>query len=90
MYITKIQILQCHVLIMCLSCDSFGALFYISQCRNNILIDPNSPEEDPLIKKLVVVMEEDRSMIHRRETQCWDTNLEDRERSGRGGKGEVF
>ena len=87
MYITEIQILQCHALIMCLSCDSFGTFFYISQCCNNIFIDPNSPEEDPLVKKLIVVMKEDRSVIHRRETQCRDTNLED-VRRGVGEEGE--
>ena len=60
---------------MCASSDSFGVVLNVSQCCNNIFIDPNSPEEDPLVKKLVVVVEEDRGVIHRRETQCRDTKL---------------
>ena len=67
---------------MWLSRDSFSVVLNISQRCNNIFIDSNSLEEDPLIKKLVVVMEEDRGMIHCRETQCRDTKLKD----GGGGR----
>jgi len=55
---------------------SLFCVFHICQSCDYIFIDPNSPEEDPLIKKLIVVMEEDGGVVYGGETQTWDAKLE--------------
>jgi len=65
--------------------NSWSSVSVVGQSNNDMFIDLDPLEEVPLIKKLIVVMEEDRSVVYWGETKYWNAKLKLR---GGGEEGE--
>ena len=65
-------------LFVCLSAYLFFCLFvclYIRHFGNDVNKDINSSHENLLIEILVVIVQQNFRIIHRRESKCWNSNF---------------
>ena len=62
-------------LIFCVSLGNKFIWSNVCDVCNYISEDVDAPEEDSFVEELVVVVKQDRGVVHRREADRWDSHL---------------